>query len=242
MNDLISIIIPIHNHALVVRSSIQSIIHQTYRPIEIIIVNDGSTDNFCEIEKELLSDVNLRQFNLRIINQDNKGAPSARNAGFAVSSGNFVIFWDADTIAKPEMLKKMKHALDSRPSASFVYSDFKFGWKKIFSTEFDAKKLKINNYIDTTSLIRKIDFPGFDESIKRFQDWDLWLTIIGKNKTGIYLPEILYKKLTGKRKGISKWVPRIFFKLPWKIRAVQDYESARRVIVAKHGLKASQLK
>lgn len=237
MNDLISIIIPVYNHASVIRQSVQSIVRQTYRPIEIIIVNDGSTDNFNEIEKELLNDSDLRQFNIRIINQENKGAPAARNAGFDVSSGNFVIFWDADTIAESEMLKKMKQALDSCSSASFAYSDFKFGLKTIFSREFDAEKLKINNYIDTTSLIRRSDFPGFDETIKRFQDWDLWLTMVKKNKTGIYLPETLYAKLTGKRKGISKWVPKIFFKLPWKTRSVKDFESARRIIAQKHGLK-----
>lgn len=237
MNDLISIIIPVYNHASVIRQSVRSIICQTYRPIEIIIVNDGSTDNFNEIEKELLNDSDLVQFNIRIINQENKGAPAARNAGFAESSGNFVIFWDADTIAEPEMLKKMKQALDSCSSASFAYCDFKFGLKTIFSHEFDAEKLKINNYIDTTSLIRRSDFPGFDETIKRFQDWDLWLTMVNKNKTGIYLPETLYAKLIGKRKGISKWVPKIFFKLPWKTKSVKDFESARRIIAQKHGLK-----
>ncbi len=237
MNDLISIIIPVYNHASVIRQSVRSIVCQTYRPIEIIIINDGSTDNFNEIEKELLNDSDLRQFNIRIINQENKGAPAARNAGFAESSGNFVIFWDADTIAEPEMLKKMKQTLDSCSSASFAYCDFKFGLKTIFSHEFDAEKLKINNYIDTTSLIRRSDFPGFDETIKRFQDWDLWLTMVNKNKTGIYLPETLYAKLIGKRKGISKWVPKIFFKLPWKTRSVKDFESARRIIVEKHGLK-----
>lgn len=237
MNDLISIIIPVYNHASVIRQSVRSIIRQTYRPIEIIIINDGSTDNFNEIEKELLNDSDLVQFNIRIINQENKGAPAARNAGFAESSGNFVIFWDADTIAEPEMLKKMKQTLDSCSSASFAYCDFKFGLKTIFSHEFDAEKLKNNNYIDTTSLIRRSDFPRFDETIKRFQDWDLWLTMVNKNKTGIYLPETLYAKLIGKRKGISKWVPKIFFKLPWKTRSVKDFESARRIIAQKHGLK-----
>jgi glycosyltransferase involved in cell wall biosynthesis len=237
MNALISIIIPVFNHAKIIGRSVESIKNQTYRPLELIIVNDGSTDNFDLIEKKLLDDVELKQLNIKIISQENLGAPTARNNGFSLSGGEYVIFWDADTIAEPTMLEKMKQTLEAHPNDSYVYCDFKFGWKKFVSQKFDQSTLKINNYIDTTSLIRRNDFPGFDRSLKRFQDWDLWLTMAEIKKTGAYLPEILYKKLIGRRKGISAWLPKIFFKLPWKTRAVLNYQSARQVIAVKHGLK-----
>jgi len=236
-SDLVSIIIPVYNHASAIKQSLETIVNQKYRPIEIIIVNDGSTDNFKEIENDLLTDNFLQQLNIQIINQENKGAPAARNAGFLRSKGEYVIFWDADTIADPSMIEKMKKILDVNSKVSFVYCDYKFGAKKMSGKNFDYNELRKNNYIDTSSLIRRIDFPGFDESIKRFQDWDLWLTMAEKNKTGVYLPELLYQKLVGGRKGISGWMPKFVYKLPWKISAVKKYESARRIIAEKHGLK-----
>ena len=84
MNPLISVIIPVYNHAKVLPQTIASIFKQTYRPLEIIIINDGSTDNFSEAVKELEE--------VKIINQENKGAPTARNRGLSEAKGEYVIF------------------------------------------------------------------------------------------------------------------------------------------------------
>jgi hypothetical protein len=134
------------------------------------------------------------------------------------------------------MIEKMHDALIQHPSSSYVYSKFKFGWKTMHGGYFDAKKLKENNFIDTTSLLRRSDFCGFDESLKRFQDWDLWLTLLEKNKSGIFIPEVLYTKTTRFGRGISSWLPSFAYHLPWKIKAVKDFESAREVVARKHGL------
>jgi hypothetical protein len=130
----------------------------------------------------------------------------------------------------------MKDSLDKNPGASYAYSGFKFGWKVMRPVVFNSEDLKQNNYIDVTSLIRRSDFSGFDESIKKFQDWDLWLTMLEKNKTGVCVPEILYTKIVGGRVGISQWLPGFVYRLPWKGKAVRRFEEARDIVRKKHGL------
>ena len=238
--SLISVIIPVYNHAHTLKRSIESIFNQTYRPLEVIVVNDGSTDNFAEVIKECLllteGDCIGAGSVLSVISQTSSGAPAAKNRGLAQSKGEYVIFWDADTLARPQMLQKMFDALQKNPHASYAYSQFKFGWKTIKSNTFAADKLKKINYIDTTSLIRRQDFPGFDESIKRFQDWDLWLTMLEQGKIGVFIPEVLYKKIVGGREGISSWLPSFFYRLPWTTKEVKKYEEAKNIILKKHKL------
>lgn len=236
MQDLISVIIPAYNHAHTLRQCLFSLLKQTYRPLEVVVVNDGSRDNFSEVMDEIIHSSVYKELNIHVINQENRGAPAARNAGFVSSRGEYVIFWDADTVGVPAMLAKMKAALDSNPEAAYAYSGFKFGCKKFACRSFDASALKQNNYIDVTSLIRRGDFSGFDESLKRFQDWDLWLTLLEKNKTGVFVPEILYKKIVGRRAGISRWLPSFVHLLPWKIFGLKDFEAAKQIVVRKHGL------
>ena len=103
------------------------------------------------------------------------------------------------------------------------------------ASSFDKNFLKQNNYIDTTSLIRRSDFPGFDESLKRFQDWDLWLAMLEQGKKGIFIPKVLYKKIISNG-GISFWLPSFVYRLPWKIGKVKKYEEARAIVARKHGL------
>jgi glycosyltransferase involved in cell wall biosynthesis len=242
MQPLISVIIPVYNHAHTLKSSIEAIFRQTYRPLEIIVVNDGSTDNFNEVVDQCLQ---LTEKNcigagslLSILSQENSGAPAARNKGFTAAKGEYVIFWDADTLAEPDMLQKMYSALQNNSQASYAYSKFKFGWKTMQSRAFDADALKQVNFIDTTSLIRRADLGSapWDEKLKRFQDWDLWLSMLEQGKTGVFVPEILYKKIVGGRVGISNWLPSFVYKLPWKTKSVEKYKNAKEIIVKKHNL------
>ncbi len=235
MNELVSIIIPVYNHAETIVSSLASIIEQTYRPIEVIIVDDGSTDDLDFVIKPYLEKINSEDISFKLIKQINAGAPAARNNGYEHSSGQYIIFFDADTVAKPEMIEKLHDKL-AVTNFSFAYSAFKYGFKTFLSREFDASELKKNNYIDVSALIRREDFPGFDRSLKRFQDWDLWLSMLEKNKTGIYLPEVLYRKITGGRSGMSRWLPRFFYHLPFKTKSVRSYENSKKIVQKKHGL------
>jgi teichuronic acid biosynthesis glycosyltransferase TuaG len=232
---MISVIIPVYNHVKTLKRSVLSILKQTYRPLEIIIVNDGSTDNFDKAKKEIES-INT-DTEIKFFDQKNSGAPVARNKGFKESVGEYVIFWDADIIGQPKMLEIMCDTLQNNSKMSYSYSQFKIGLKKIKSHVFDADKLKENNYICTMSLIRRNDFPGFDESLVRFQDWDLWLTMLEQKKYGVFIPQVLFKSIIGFRKGISSWLPSFVYKLPWKSKKVKNYERLKEIVVKKHAIK-----
>jgi glycosyltransferase involved in cell wall biosynthesis len=232
MNDLISVVIPLYNHASELAKSLTSLDNQTHKNLEVIIVNDGSKDNF----KKVITDLHLN-WKIKIIDQANHGAAAARNRGLQAATGEFIIFWDADTVANKNMLASMLFVLKKNTRVSYVYSAFKLGWKKFGSYAFNVVKLKQNNYIDTVSLVRKRDLPsgGWDENLSRFQDWDLWLTMLENNKRGELIPKVLYKKLVGKRKGISRWLPSFIYLLKNNAQ-VNEYNRAKEIVLKKHGL------
>jgi glycosyltransferase involved in cell wall biosynthesis len=230
MDSLISIVIPYYNQPNELRLALDSISKQTHKNIEVIIVDDGS--------KERLKIEDLR-FKIKLVRQENRGAPSARNRGLELAKGEYIIFWDADVIAKPEMLENMYYALQAHPEASFAYSNFYFGWKRMKGQSYEATKLRENNYIHSTSLIRKKDAIAWDESLKRFQDWDYWLTMGGQGKTGVWIDQYLFKVIPGGT--MSKWLPKFAYKKPWKFipgfrSRVESYEKARGIVLKKHKL------
>ena len=93
MNSKVSIIVPIYNTAKYLEACLNSIKNQTYENLEIILVDDGSTDNTLEIINDKLS---ASKINHKIIHQENKGVSSARNRGIAESCGDYIVFVDAD--------------------------------------------------------------------------------------------------------------------------------------------------
>ncbi|OGL88481.1 hypothetical protein A3H75_02270 [Candidatus Uhrbacteria bacterium RIFCSPLOWO2_02_FULL_51_9] len=141
---------------------------------------------------------------------------------------------------RPDCLEKMHRALAEHQEASYAYSSFKFGFKTFTCGAFSAERLRQMPYITTTSLIRAKDFPGFDGSLKKFQDWDVWLTMLAQNKTGIWMPEVLFS-VVPRKSGMSSWLPSFVHKIKWPVfgwmpREVRRYREAERIIREKHNL------
>jgi len=225
----VSFIIPTYNNQKTIRNCLESIFNQSFTDFEIIVVNDGSTDK----TRAILETYKDR---LTIIDKENGGAPSARNKGLENSMGEYVLFCDADIVFKKDALEKMVNVLSKNPDVSYVYSSFRHGWKKFKLNKFDAKKLQKLNYISTNSLIRRRDFPGWDESLKKFQDWDLWLTMLKSGHIGKWIPEVLFRAQT-KDGLISSWLPSIAYKIPWfKNKNIEKYNTAKKIILRKHSL------
>lgn len=231
---MISIIIPIYNHADKISKCLDSILRQTYKEIEVIAVNDGSTDNISAVIEKYKIIYKQAGYNLFYLSQKNQGAPTARNAGFKISKGDYLFFCDADSVLQPDTLEKMLKTLEANPSKSFAYSSFLWGKKLFKAGSYDENKLKQMPYIHTMALIRKLDFPGWDESIKKFQDWDLWLTMLANGKKGIWIDEILFTISPGG--VISSWLPSFAYKLFPFLKQVKKYNEAMKVIKEKHKL------
>lgn len=231
---MISIIIPVYNQAEHLANCLASIKKQTYDNYEIIVVNDGSEDKVIKVIKKFKQ---IFGFKLAYLEQENRGASATRNRGAKLAKGEYIIFCDADVVMKPVMLELMLKTLKDNPGASFCYSSFIWGRKKFKLWPYDAEKLKIMPYINTASLVCLKDFPGFDETLKKFQDWDLWLTILHQGHTGVYVDQILFKVAVRGAQTMSHWLPSLAYKLlPW-LPPVKKYNQAMAIIKKKHSLK-----
>jgi glycosyltransferase involved in cell wall biosynthesis len=129
-----------------------------------------------------------------------KGAPWARNEGFKQVDTEFVLFSDNDISWKSRALQTMLKTL-KMTKASYCYGRYLLDQDVWSDVVFDKKLLKTKPYISTMSLIRTKDFPGFDENIKRLQDWDLWLTMLEQGKYGVYCHDLVFT--TKFKNGIS---------------------------------------
>lgn len=231
---MISIIIPVYNQADKISDTLRSIESQTFRDFEVIIINDGSKDNIDEVVGQFTKN-NSSEISYLFINQENKGAPAARNRGFKESSGEFLFFCDADATLVPDALDLMYKALEQNQEAAYAYSSFYWG-KKLFKVgNIDAEKLKKAPCIHTMSLVRQRDFPmsGWDESIKKFQDWDLWLTIFkAKGKLGVFINKALFSVSPGG--SMSSWLPSFAYKYFPFLPAVKSYNNALTIVKEKH--------
>ncbi|MFH1098548.1 MAG: glycosyltransferase family A protein [Candidatus Uhrbacteria bacterium] len=231
----ISIIIPCWNNSREVARCLDALAQQAFRDFEIVVIDDGSDPPIAS----QLSTANY-QLPIRIIRQSHAGAPAARNLGARETSGEFIMFCDADVVLRPSALARLVVVLDSHPEASYVYPAFQFGWKTFRSFPFNAERLRRMPYIHTSALIRRIHFPGFDESLQRFQDWDLWLTMLEHGHVGIHVPEILYT-IPNTHGTMSRWIPSFLYRIPWQRlgwmpQRIRSYRHAFARICAKHNL------
>ena len=149
---LISVIVPVYNGEKYIEKCINSIRHQTYRNLEIIIVNDGSTDNTLEICKKLRYD----DYRIKIINQENKGVSGARNTGLEAATGEYIGFVDSDDFLEPSMYEIMQKDLflynaDISRVRAFVYDrdgSIRHNYNDNSVTIFDNKNDIIHNFVN----------------------------------------------------------------------------------------------
>lgn len=155
-----------------------------------------------------------------MICDEGKGGNWARNKGFKRVKTEFVLFSDNDIKWRKNALEWLLEALEEHPECSYSFGAYYLGEELKCNQFYDAELLKRANFASTMSLIRCKDFPGFDEKIKRFQDWDLWLTMAKQGKTGIHCGEIIFE--TEVRDGITKNGP--------------DLKESWEILKAKHNL------
>jgi glycosyltransferase involved in cell wall biosynthesis len=182
----VSVVIPFYNAIKYLPETVDTVLQQTYGDYEVIIVNDGSTDNIEDWIRELAHP------KVHLINQENQGCAGARNTGIQQSSGEYIAILDADDLWHPTKLEKQVNLMDRYPEAGLVYT-----WSdlideqgqimgRVFKPNAEGKvweKLLEQNLVGGGSvpLIRRsyLDQSGlFDPNLLSFvEDWDLWLRI-----------------------------------------------------------------
>jgi len=123
IDGLVSTIIPVYNRAPMLREAVASVLAQTYRPIEIIIVDDGSTDDTARVADDLAA-ANAEE--IRVIHQSNTGPGLAREAGRLAARGEFIQYLDSDDLLLPEKFARQVAGLRVRPECGIAYGKTRF--------------------------------------------------------------------------------------------------------------------
>jgi len=183
---MISVIIPTYNRASLLLRSINSVLNQTFKDFELIIVDDGSTDNTPEIIKEVY-DPRVSYFRY----ERNKGACYARNIGIKKSRYDLIAFQDSDDIWHFNYLESQINVFEAnKDQFSAQVCQFKKGDTKIGPNFKNDLKINLDllfqyNVVSTQIFIAKksalIDINGFDEKLPAFQDWDLAIRLLLNN-------------------------------------------------------------
>lgn len=168
-------------------------------PVSVIIPTMFKRKTFLEAHVLPMIEINEPK---EIIKVNNEGsAPHQRNIGAGRATQDYIIFWDDDCVMPKDYLKTLLNALKSNNS-DYAYSGY-YGISMnpnvepnhnfaIESQVFNANALKQYNYISTMALIKKTSFIGFDETLKRFQDWSMWLSMLEEGKIGVFVPNIKF--------------------------------------------------
>lgn len=190
----VSVVIPCYNHGIFLLDTLDSLQAQTFTDFEIIVVNDGSTD---ESTVTLLQ--NLKLPKTRVFNTVNKGVSAARNRGIEEANGHYIMPLDADDKIGPEYLELAVNVLETRPEVAIVYCE-----RVLFGEcggvdplpEYDPKALLIDNCIYPAALFRKVDWKtvgGYSEKmVYGWEDWDFWISVSELNKQVVKIPETLF--------------------------------------------------
>ena len=209
----VSIIVPCYKQAHFLKESLQSVLEQTYTNWECIIVNDGSPDDTERIAKGWCA----RDSRFHYLKKENGGLSSARNAGIATSTGEYILPLDADDVLHKDYLEKLVPILFEDESLGIVSCYTKFFSTDITKTSFDLmpqgtywRYLLYVNQLIATSLYRKECWNivgGYDESMKKgFEDWDFWLNISKRDWNYKIIPEFLFYYRKSKQSMLTETI------------------------------------
>lgn len=201
---LISVIIPNYNREMVICETVQSVLNQSYKNIEILVIDDASTDR----SVEMLAKVKDKRVRC-VVQKEHRGASYCRNLGVSESQGEYLAFQDSGTVWLPDKLQKQMERLEKSPEAALVYclleiddgSNTYCNPEKEYELCYKEEKckniLKKRNLIGTPTILmtRKcfLEIGGFDERLLRWQDYDLVIRIVQSYKV-VIVNEILVKE------------------------------------------------
>jgi len=220
-----SVVIPCFNHGEFLREAIASVANAGRDDLELIVVDDGSTDE--RTNKEIGK---LAAEGFKVIRQENKGLAAARNAAIIASQGEYIFPLDADDRLRHGWMGSAIRILDSNPQVGVVYGDAEcFGtrngrWRV---GPFDMVRLLDTNYIHASALFRRSVWEqnrGYDGTmpVQGLEDWDFWLGALEHGWQFAYIPEVFFDYRQAEQSMITR---------------AKGFESQVEAFVAmKHGL------
>jgi glycosyltransferase involved in cell wall biosynthesis len=192
---LVSVVVPCFNYGAFVREAVDSAVGQTLDGVEVIVVDDGSTD---PATRSALDE--FQSPHTTVVRRPNGGLPSARNQGIAVARGRYICCLDADDRLGPTYLEKAIALLEADRGVGFVYS-----WVQLFGDEesvwhtepFDLGELRQRNFVSVSAVFRRDDWEmigGFAEDMREgYEDWEFWLRLGASGRRGVLIPEPLFE-------------------------------------------------
>lgn len=201
-NPLVSVIIPCYNHQEYIVKTVQSALASTYKLIEIIIINDGSTDDSWEV----ISKLEKQYKNIIAINQSNSGPSHARNTGIRQACGSFILPLDGDDLISKDYIFGAIEEFKKSNNTKLVYCQAeKFGVKNGFwkLRPFSLHELAKENMIFVSAIFKKEDWlnvGGFDEKLREgWEDWEFWISLLKSGGNVIKIPSVgFYYRISNK--------------------------------------------
>lgn len=193
--DKISVVIPVYNTGKYLAECLNSVLAQTFKDIEIICINDGSTDN----SQEILESYAQKDSRIKIIKRKNSGVVATRNFGIKSAKYDLVFPLDSDDIIAENTLEKMYRHLQSGDGDIITCRVMMFGNEtgELKLPKPTKRNMTIDNCLVSAALLRKSDFMacgGYSNDFKvALEDYDFWLNLIFNHNKKIYrIPEILF--------------------------------------------------
>ncbi len=196
----VSVVIPCFNYGRYLADAVESVLAGTLREIEIIIVDDGSTDDSREVARRLIGD--HPEAAIQLVAQPNCGAPGqVRNVGIARARGEYILCLDADDMLHPGFLAACVAALDGAPAAAIAYADFQmFGEADTLQQPPPFWNARVEcdcNFVGTASMFRRLAWEqagGYETDLAMvgYEDWDFWVGCVEQGWSGLKAPGALW--------------------------------------------------
>ena len=224
--EKVSIIMPCFNDGEYLRDTFDSIAAQTWKNIEVVVVDDGSTDvQTVQLLKQLEQEKRCQLFV-----QQRQGPAAARNVAFRHATGAYILPLDADDCIDPTYIEKAVQVLEANPGAGACYCQAAFfGWRqgRWELPDYSLRKMLVDNVVFVSSVMRREAFEqagGYDESFRTgMEDYDFYLSMLENGWEIIQLPEVLFHYRIKKNSRSQTLV-----------RDANDYHATYRRLYEKH--------
>ena len=212
---MISVVIPLYNKEVSILNTINSVLNQSFRDFELIVVNDGSVDN------SLVTISSITDSRLKIISQKNSGVSVARNNGIGLAKYNYIALLDGDDLWEVSFLEDMKSFIDDFPEAALYGCGYYFqndgssmttpdlGINKSYRGYVDYFYYAKNNTLFTSSSVvfRKesfLEIGGFDTNLTKGEDIDLWIRFALNHKVAFFNKPLAVYRLDGENRALNR--------------------------------------